>query len=319
LHREYLLCRREPKTMRAFRYLNRVAVPTAVVAIALAAPRAAAQIVVYDSNGFEPYSMGNISGQQGFQAFPTPSAGTIEGGTVNGGSKAFQIVGSQLVSTSALGYGDANFWYQSFSVPTAFNPVARGTPVVRLAFDGRVSGALPLPSDIPFGGPYMEAYTPTGNPLDQQAITPILLNTNGGITVFTNSLVGGSDKLISSADGLFPRETWVHVEALLDFASQSFRVLLNGTPVTFSEGAFSGTDVPFRNTNGPTISIAELGLQGYYNASFNPTFNNMYFDNVTITGLSPVPEPSSFALAGLALAGLAARLRKRESASRQAD
>src|SRR3954469_7023014 len=142
--------------MRAYRYLHRVAVPTAVVAIALAAPRAAADVIVFDSNGFEPYTMGNINGQQGFQAFPTPSAGTVEGGTVNGGGKAFQIVGSQLVSTSALGYGDANFWYQSYSVPGAFNPVLSGTPVVRLSFDGRISGALPLASDIPFGGPYLE-------------------------------------------------------------------------------------------------------------------------------------------------------------------
>jgi hypothetical protein len=283
------------------------------VAIALAAPRAAADVIVFDSSGFEPYSMGNISGQQGFQAFPTPSAGTVEGGTVNGGGKAFQIVGSQLVSTSGLGYGDANFWYKSYSVPGAFNPVVSGNQVVRVAFDGRVSGALPLASDIPFGGPYLEGYTPTGNPLDQQAITPILLNTNGGITVFTNLLAGGSDKLISTADGLIPRETWHHFEAQLDFSTQSFRVLLDGTPVTFSEGAFSGTDVPFRNTNGLTISIAELGLQGYYNANFSPTFNNMFFDNLAVTGVSPVPEPSTLALCGFGIVGLAARLRKRKS------
>lgn len=305
--------------LRAFRPV-RLAAPAVAAAVALAAaPQAAADVVVFDSNGFEApsYSAGTIFNQQGFQVLPTPNAGMIQSGTVMSGSQAFQIVGAQLQSTGQQ-YGDGNFFYKSYGFGAGVNPVASGNPFVHLSFDGRVSGALingaPNPSDIPEGGPYMEVYTPFGL---QQALSPILLNINGGITVFTNAATGGSDTVISTADGLIPRETWVHVEAVFDFNAQKFRVLLNGTPVTFTEGAFSGADVPFRNTFGTSQSVAELGFQGYYNGQFNPTFNNMYFDNLLINATpSPVPEPSSFALGGLALAGLVVRLRRRKAARR---
>jgi PEP-CTERM motif len=298
--------------MRAYRRYERLAIPIAVVTITLAAaPPAAADVIVFNSNGFETptFNTGNISSQQGFQVLPTPLAGVIQTGTVRSGSQAFEIIGAQLQSTSAMGYGDANFFYKSYSVAGAVNPAVSGNPIVRLSFDGRVSGALTLPSDIPFGGPYLEAYTAGGT---QEALTPILLNINGGISVFTNTAVGGGDGTIATADGLIPRDTWANLEAQLNFSTQTFRVLLNGTPVTFTEGAFSGTNVPFRNTFGLAVSIAELGFQGYYNANNNPTFNSMYFDNLTVTAVSAVPEPSSFALAAFGLIGLAVRLRKRK-------
>ena len=304
--------------MRAYRRPIRLVIPIVVVTAALAGdpawlgtPRAAADVVVFDSNGFETptFTAGNMTGQQGFQALPGSGAGTVQTGTTMSGSQALQINGSALLPNAA--YGDANFWYKSYSVASAVKPVPSGNPVVKVNFNGRVSGALALPSDIPFGGPYLEGYTTSGNPLDQQAITPILLNTNGGISVFSNFTVGGSDGIISSANGLLARETWYTLSAQLNFSSQSFEVLLNGSPVTFTEGAFSGIDVPFRNTNGPTFSIAELGFQGYYNSSFQPTFNNMYFDNFSVVA-TPVPEPSTLVLGGLGLIGLAARLRKRK-------
>jgi hypothetical protein len=308
--------------LRALRHPTRHSPVLLLTAAALwtGSPPARAQVVIYNSNGFEApgYTAGTITGQTAstvagpltFQALPTPSAGMIQSGTTFAGGQAFQIVGSQLVSTSALGYGDGNFWYVGFSAANAFNPVASGNPIVHMQFQGRVSGALALPSDIPFAGPYLEGYTLSGT---QQAISPILFNTNGGITVYSNSAVAGSDLSISSADGLASREAWHSVDVQMNFNAQSFRVVLDGTPVTFSEGAFSGIDVPFRNTNGPTVSIAELGMQGYYNASFNPTLNNVYFDNFAVTA-QPVPEPSTLALVGFAVAGATVRYRRRRPA-----
>ena len=308
--------------LRALRHPTRLGPVLLLSAAALwhGTPPARAQVSIFNSNGFESpsYSAGTITGQNAstvagpltFQALPTPSAGMIQTGTTFAGSQAFQIVGSQLVSTSALGYGDANFWYVDFSTANAFKPVASGNPIVHMQFQGRVSGALALPSDIPFAGPYLEGFTASNT---QQALTPVLFNTNGGITVFTNTTAGDSNGLISTADGLASREAWHSVDLQMNFNTQTFRVILDGSPVTFTQGAFSGTDVPFRNTFGPTVSIAELGMQGYYNATFSPTLNNVYFDNWSVTA-QPVPEPSTLALVGFAAVGAAVRYRRRRTA-----
>lgn len=301
--------------MRAFCRRRHLALITAALASALmAAPPAAAQVLIYDSLGFEAptYSAGPINNQQLFTFLPSPNSGlihsgTVADGTVFTGTQSFQIVGAQLVSTGPS-FGDANFHYRSYT-NGAINPVLSGNPIVRMSYDGYVQGALAIPSDIPYGGPYLEAYTTGGQ---TEAISPVLLNLNGGITVFTNTTIGGSDGIIATADGLIPRQTWAHLEAQFDFSTQSFRVLLNGTPVTFTEGAFSGSVLPFRNTFGPALSISEFGFQGYYNANFNPTFNNMYFDNVSAYAFSAVPEPSSLALCGAAVAGMATRVLRRK-------
>jgi hypothetical protein len=295
--------------LRAHRRSIRLAFALWLLAAAWAVPQPArAQVVVFNSNGFESptFSAGAISGQQGFQFLPSSAAGVVQGGTVFAGSQAFQINGPQLQPNAS--YGDANFWYKSYSVAGATNPVASGNPIVHVTFAGRVSGAVPLPSDIPFGGPYVEGYTAGGI---QQAITPFLINTNGGLTVFTNSVVGGANQEVSTADGLIPRESWATLDGQLNFSNQTFRLTLNGSPVTFTQGGFSGFDVPFRDTFGSTVSIAELGFQGYYNSSFSPTFNNMYFDNFSVIAGTAVPEPSTLALCGFGLAGLALRLRRR--------
>ena len=300
--------------LRAHRRPIRLAFLLGLVASAWAEPQPVrGQVTVYNSNGFESptYSAGAISGQQGFQFLPSSAAGVVQSGTVFAGSQAFQIVGSQLQPNAS--YGDANFWYKDYTVAGATNPVASGNPTVHMTFAGRVSGALAIPSDIPFGGPYMEGYTAGGI---QQAITPFLINTNGGLTVFTNSVVGGSNQEISTADGLIPRETWVTLDGQLNFSNQTFRLTLNGSPVTFTLGSFSGFDVPFRDTFGSTVSIAELGFQGYYNSSFSPTFNNMYFDNLSVIAGTPLPEPSTLALGGLGLAGLAVRILRRRRTPR---
>jgi hypothetical protein len=303
--------------MRALPRPRNLAVPAAMLVAALAAPPAAAQIQIFDSNGFEnpQYNVGNIFNQQGFQFLPSLTAGVIENGTAMTGSQAFQIVGTALQANNP--YGDANFFYKNYSVGQ-YSPVVSGNPIVRITYDGRVSGAGVTPGDIPFGGPYLEGYTAGGV---QQAITPVLfqnigggvLNPVGGIEVFTNTVIGGSNGVIDSIGPVYSRETWSHVEARLNFATQTFEVLINGNPVTFSNGStFTGIDVPFRNTFGPTVSVAEFGFQGYFNGSFGPSFNNMYFDNLTVTAVSAVPEPSTLALGGLGLAGLAIRLRKRK-------
>src|SRR2546423_350875 len=110
--------------LRAYCRRTLLAFPLCLTAALVGPPPAAAQLVVFDSNGFESptFTTGNIAGQQAFQFLPIASAGTIETGTVSAGSRAFQITGALLLPNSL--YGDANFWYKSYTVAGAVKPVA---------------------------------------------------------------------------------------------------------------------------------------------------------------------------------------------------
>jgi hypothetical protein len=264
----------------------------------LCCPRpAAAQINIYNSGGFESFNSGTIVGQQGFVAEPVGStAGQIQSGTTFAGSgSALQIVGSALDPNP--GFNAQNFWYRSYGVNT-INPVSLGTPYVQIHSQMRMSGALLTPTDIPFAGMYLEGYY---GPFAfmQQSITPIYLSADGLFRVITS----GGTVLQSSQS--FAREQWLDVTAELNFASQSFVVSVNGQLLTFN----GSPTVPFRNTNGTTLSLAETGFIASYNTfSGGGTLNSLYADDFTVTRsatpLVPVPEPAAcLAVAGLAVWG----------------
>src|SRR6266478_2485521 len=127
--------------MRAYRPIRLVILMIAVTAAlagdpaGLGTPRAAADVVVFDSNGFETptFTAGNMTGQQGFQALPGGGAGTVQTATTMSGGQALQINGSAILPNAT--YGDANFWYKSYSVAGAVKPVPSGNPMVRVNFN----------------------------------------------------------------------------------------------------------------------------------------------------------------------------------------
>jgi hypothetical protein len=278
--------------------------------------------VIYDSNGFEPsfYTTGSINGQNGFASLPTPNAGLVQTGTKFAGSQAFQIAGPNLRQN--LAYGHTNYWYQSFTTATGFNPVAQGKPYVQVQFKVYTSGAVPNSMDIPTAGIHLEGFTAAG---DTQALAPIMVTADGAVSVFTDTATS-SDNFLLTASGTLPRQAWNTLFAELNFNTQTFRVYKQGeaTPLEFlSPLGGTITDVPFRNSNGPTTQIYELGMLATHTvdpftglATTLHPLNNVYIDDLSITAsptsLVPVPEPGLVLAAGAAgLLGLRACRRRR--------
>jgi hypothetical protein len=294
------------------------------LAAALAAPTAG-QTTIFNSNGFDTgYTAGNIVGQQGFQGEPSfGTAGTIQTTTTFSGAQAFQITGANLFNNTTFQGG--NFWLRSlpFNGSGSYNPVGAGTPFVQVQYQSRTSGAIVLNNDIPYAGVYLEGYTAFGI---QQSITPIYVNQNGGVTVFTDVATGGSNKAVATDNNLLPREQWNKLFAELNFTTQTFRVYIQGqsTPLVFHTASGGNiTDVPFRNTNGTTTQIAELGMLGFYGADpftgqpVQPG-NNFFIDDFMVTASAssqaPVPEPGLVLATGaVGLAGW--RVYRRRSAA----
>jgi hypothetical protein len=221
-------------------------------------------------------------------------------------------------------FAGGNFWYQAYAVGQ-HSPVASGNPIVTATAQVRTSGATVVPlSDIPFAGMHFEGYTSAGT---QQSLTPIFVNVNGGITVFTNTVTTATNA-VTTADGLIPREQWRQVTARFDFQAQTFQVFLNGssTPVLFTRDGDNNnlgtpiTNVPFRNTFGDTVSIAEIGMVGFYGrdpfapgGTFQPQ-NDFFVDDYTVV-MSPNPVPEPGWLVAVGFAGVAVnRWRRRRRA-----
>jgi hypothetical protein len=281
------------------------------LAVTASAP-GSAQTNIFNSNGFDTgYSAGNLNNQQSFLTLGGVSAALVQSTTVFSANNAVQIVGPSLVNTQPQGFAGGNFWYQT----TNYNPVASATPFVQVHHQSRTSGGIATVSDIPFAGVYLEGNSAFG----QQSITPVMVNLNGGITVFTNTATGGTNNAVSTANGLIPREQWHQISAELNFATQTFRVYRNGDPtplpfVTNGSGAAITpiVDVPFRNTFGTTTSLAEVGLIGFYGfdtggSPYQPV-NSYFVDNFQVTAsavsqFAPVPEPT-WGLAAIAAGGL---------------
>jgi hypothetical protein len=295
-------------------------VALAVSTVLLAVSSAPAQVVIYNSSGFESptfttgaqasYWIGGSGGQQGWQTTdlnqqpPLPGsngAGQIQTSNVFAGSQSFEVIGNRLQND--VTFSANTFWFRSATPATAFNPVANGTPFVTISTKEYVSGTPPVAtSDMPFVGVYMEGFTSTGT---QQTVTAVLRNLNGGITV-----LGSGTQSFATADNVWSPNAYHDLQVALNFTpggSQGLSVTLDGVLQSF--GA-AGTVLPFRNTG--TVSIAEYGFLATYNTQAGITSNNAFFDNYQITAAA-VPEPSSILLVCAGAAGLAWRIRRRQA------
>jgi hypothetical protein len=129
--------------------------------------------------------------------------------------------------------------------------------------------------------------------------------------------------------GVVPRGTnWTKITAEFNFNTQTFRVFVNdsATPIQFTRNGSGAaitpiTAIPFRNTFGTTLSIAETGLLAFGTTdpfgvppgAFQQPLNNIFIDDVQmVMQTTPVPEPGTIlAVAAVGFFGVRTWRRRR--------
>jgi hypothetical protein len=175
---------------------------------------------------------------------------------------------------------------------------------------------------MPFAGVYMES--PSSIPGLGNSVGQIMLTKEGRVAVSTSTAqsAGGPDGTVQTAvEGQFAANTWYAIMTELNFNTQSFRVYVNGNPTPLQFQAENGTmlsEVPFRNSFGPSTGIEEIGMIAFnYNAGGESApSNNFFIDDYRVTYSTtsqvPVPEPGLvLAVGAVGLAGLRIYRRRR--------
>jgi hypothetical protein len=133
----------------------------------------------------------------------------------------------------------------------------------------------------------------------------------------------------STYQGGFPLDTWARVMITMDLAAATptLNKYINGTLVFSQTSGLSGVDGRFAIDPGSPTTNGLILFNDNDGESAALLVNSFYFDSrvlsgaevtafggPTAAGFSPVPEPSSLALAGAAAAGWAVCRRRRASA-----
>jgi hypothetical protein len=221
------------------------------------APALRADTVLY-STSFEnpPFTPGPIAGQDGWGVFG-PGISTVENTFAKSGSQGVFVDGG-TASQSGPFHADsapgplidlsADIAIFTSSTQTEWQFAARGPGLV-----GFIGGIDVLPNN------------------QIEAITP-------GFTVV----------------GTFPRATafdgtaWHHIDLLLDMATQTYNLSLDGT-LLGSNLAFCGSNAGCSGAVVPTYG------DGFFD-SFGTGNDSGYMDNYRVANATPVPEPTSLSM-----------------------
>jgi hypothetical protein len=241
-----------------------------------------AQGALYNT-GFEPptFRPGLLAGQDGWFAGLGPAAATISTALPRSGIQSVRIAGAQTEEVSG-------FFFGSYARALSYDPLASGTPLVRLSASMNLIGSVPTTCGLSIGL--------TGAPSDLPNILLGLMSAGGGLVAY-----------ISNADGIsvegphYQPGDWASVSAVFDFGQRSARAYFNG--------AFFG-EVPLTSGVSDDIRFMNIAL-----GSSRPIPDVVgYVDDFSV---SAVPEPTATALLSAGLVAIAAAARRRRKGTGQ--
>lgn len=239
---------------------------TTLLVLSLTATMPARAVTLY-ATGFESptFAVGAIAGQNGWATFG-PSGAIVQTAVVKTGTQAVEVFGS---APSQAG---------------PYYAVALSDSIINVSAD------LYLASSAAQSAWQFAA-------------------TGSGLTGFTGGIdvSGTTIKAISGAFptvGTFARDTWNHVEVILDFTSQTSTLKLNGVTLAAS--------LPFCGSNGACTGALVAAFGDAIFDSFGGVGRTDFgvMDNFSIAA---VPEASTWMQMGLGLIALGALARRRAS------
>jgi hypothetical protein len=246
-------------------------------ALAFASLSVSASAASIFSTGFEPptYSLGNLSGQDGWSIFnPADSFDTVQNVNVKSGTQA-AFVGTNQVGTAQTGM----FHTDTLS----------GSPLIDFNADLYIYSSS-TESEWQFAG-----------------INPGQFI--GGVDLFPT--VGPTDTIAAITAG-FPSigsltlNSWNNFDFLYNFSTQTYSIRLNGSLLA--------ANVPFCGDAGPCAGapIAEAQFQSFFDVFASITSNDLgAVDNWSISSVA-IPEPATFGLTGIVMLAGALALRRRK-------
>lgn len=240
-------------------------------AVVLLAGTAAQATVIFQTDFEAPtYTVGLLGGQNGWSTFGSAAATTVDGGAPIGGAQSAKIDGAGAAGQSG-----------------PFRTDASGITLVTLSADILLTSST------------------ADRSWQFSAIGPGLLGFTGGIDIDagTNNIRAITNGFATI--GTFSRDVVHRVDILLDYASLTYGVRLDGTTLA--------TGLAFCGDNG---ACAGSGPTSYSTLIFD-TFGARggdagYIDNILVQSTAVVPEPGTWALliAGFGLAGASLRRRR---------
>ena len=224
---------------------------------------------LFDSQGFEApaYSLGSLTGQNGWTSQGTAAA-TVQNAVVASGSQAVSLAGT------------ATTWHW----PSVGYTPAPGE-IIRVNTDIRRESSVASAKNF---GYFVDVYDNTAG----LRIGRVGIANNAGslVGIATTKNAGGTTGNYIFQSGM-QWDTWYNFKMDLDFSSQTFDLLIDGTMV--------GADLPF------LVAATDFGDADLMLSYTSGATDVGYFDNYSV--LTVIPEPSCAALLLLGVAGLALR------------
>jgi hypothetical protein len=260
------------------RMTRRLCLTLALLALTLSANAA----TLYDAGGFEGYTLGDVTGQNGWLLDTASTTQyTVSSLLPATGTKALRADG-----------GATNWAFPDLS----YTPTS--AEVVRIQAD--IARNLGTTSSFGYS---IDVY----NAAVARTFRFGLVNNAGVIQPFVTSRFNTTTSLFDETaavtnvlvGGAVPADTFVSFDAFFDYNTKRVNLLVNGTSVT------GGFDIPF-----VTLAATDMADADFQVSSVAGADDRGFLDNYLVTTVA-IPEPSGVALLGLGGLGALGVLRRR--------